>query len=92
MLCCVSFHGSGIHPGGAAESHRDALRPHLPAEEQVPGDHRLLPELHRGGGRRRGHLLLRPDGHPTPRQPNGKALVLSFRVISYSLLCMAGCL
>ena len=57
---------SGVHLGGAAESDRDALRPHLPAEEQVPGDHRLLQELHRRGGRSRGHLLLRPDGHPSP--------------------------
>ena len=40
-LICISSM-SGVHRGGAAESDRDTLRPHLPAEEQVPGDHRLL--------------------------------------------------
>lgn len=61
----------GLHPGGAPQSHNNPLHPHLPPAEQVSGDHRLLPQLHRrrgGGGR---HMLLRTNGHQAARQPPG---------------------
>lgn len=68
QVVCVQ---SGVHPGGVAQSHHHALHSHLPPEEQVSGDHRLLQELHSGGGWSWGHLLLCADGHQTSRQPNG---------------------
>uniref|UniRef100_A0A8C5PN91 Autophagy-related protein 9 n=1 Tax=Leptobrachium leishanense TaxID=445787 RepID=A0A8C5PN91_9ANUR len=66
-------HWQGLHSGGAAESHHHPLHPHLLAPPQVPGNHRLLPQLLRRGGGCRRHLLLRSDGHTETRQPSGEA-------------------
>jgi len=59
---------SGFSAGGAAVSDRDAFHPVLLRAAQGAGHRRLLQELHRGSGRGRRRLLVRPDGRAQTRK------------------------